>query len=487
MQFLRKAVFYIFLIIYLIACPLILLYAVGYIYKPGTKEGFVKTGLISVATVPSGAKIYLNKSRYTQKSPAVIPELIPGSYSLKIFLKGHKEWIRTVRVEPEKATVFDKVILLPDRLRSKEVLHGKFRDIISVPGTDFLVLARSEKIDDILAYNIKSNKAWPLLKSGMLFGGGEALSYFTEKESPYIIFCVKSPAGNKFLRVELAENKEAPAEDITKFFPTEPSRVFWHASSPKDIFSYQKGSLNRIDLDSGQVYKKYIKNVKGFGLSENALYVLANDNKLVKMDYDKKDRKILIDETTMNTFLFRGNDFYKIYPLGQEIFLFWGERGGLLTNNAPYNLEGEGIKGVSVNLQFDRAVLFKNDRVGVLDLSAEEISGEAIKPVKIKWIYKNAKNIEQVFWAHEASHVLFRDGNKVFLAGAFEDSGFSLNSIFDVADGSSIVYSDKTGEAYCLFQSPGSLFASGIVPKKDIIEMPSVDTGQDKGKKYNGV
>ena len=96
MQFLRKIFFYFFAAIYIVVCPLVILYAVGYLYRPGTEGGVVETGLISLTTVPAGASIYINESLCAEKTPALIRELLPDDYAIRLELNSYMPWERTV-------------------------------------------------------------------------------------------------------------------------------------------------------------------------------------------------------------------------------------------------------------------------------------------------------------------------------------------------------------------------------------------------------
>ena len=69
-----------------------ILYALGYILKPGMEQGLVKTGLIYISTVPSGASVYISNKRYTRRTPAILRDLTPGNYPIRISLKNHRSW-----------------------------------------------------------------------------------------------------------------------------------------------------------------------------------------------------------------------------------------------------------------------------------------------------------------------------------------------------------------------------------------------------------
>src|SRR3989344_2619629 len=118
MPLFRKILFYVFLAGYLVACPVIVLYSLGYILTPGAGNGVAKAGLIDVSTLPPGATVYLGNKRYTQKTPAVISGLLPGQYRVTVYLKGYALWSREVSVQAEQAAVFDHILLLPKQWRA---------------------------------------------------------------------------------------------------------------------------------------------------------------------------------------------------------------------------------------------------------------------------------------------------------------------------------------------------------------------------------
>jgi hypothetical protein len=171
MQFLRKFFFYIFAAVYIIFCPLILLYSFGYIYKPGAEESLVKTGVIYLSTAPGSATVYLKDAQCQEETPTVIRELLPGSYSVKLVLDGYKAWTRTVPVEAEKATVLDKILLLPLQWKAESLLPEKLQDILPVPKSGFFLVAGGDTTGDIFVYNYKEEKSYELFDKDSPFKG----------------------------------------------------------------------------------------------------------------------------------------------------------------------------------------------------------------------------------------------------------------------------------------------------------------------------
>ena len=105
MPTLRKILFYIFALFYIIACPILIMYAFGYIFRLNIEKGLVKTGLVSLATVPARATVLLENRRYTSVTPAVIRDLIPGKYRVELSLKDYLPWSEMIFVEAGRAAI----------------------------------------------------------------------------------------------------------------------------------------------------------------------------------------------------------------------------------------------------------------------------------------------------------------------------------------------------------------------------------------------
>jgi len=124
-QKIRGFLFYLSVLLFVAGLPFILSYALGYKFNTRTFK-FVKTGLIFVRTQPAGASIYLNGRLVAEKSPASMPELLPGSYKVTLELTRHYPWKGQVEVEAGKVSRVEKVILFPVRPNLQQLNQEKF-------------------------------------------------------------------------------------------------------------------------------------------------------------------------------------------------------------------------------------------------------------------------------------------------------------------------------------------------------------------------
>jgi len=124
-QKIRSFLFYLSVFLFFIGLPFILSFALGYKFNSHTFK-FVKTGLIFVKTQPVGAKIYLNGKLISERSPASMQELLPGTYKVTLELEQHYPWKAEVEVEAGKVSRIDKVILFPVRPNLVQLNQERF-------------------------------------------------------------------------------------------------------------------------------------------------------------------------------------------------------------------------------------------------------------------------------------------------------------------------------------------------------------------------
>lgn len=107
----RRIVYITFVLIFLIAAPLIVLYTQGYRYN--FQKGRVqKTGIIKITTIPNNAEIWLNGQLVAgQETPAKIEYVLPGDYEILLRKNGYHDWQKKLPVYENGTTFAEKVIL----------------------------------------------------------------------------------------------------------------------------------------------------------------------------------------------------------------------------------------------------------------------------------------------------------------------------------------------------------------------------------------
>lgn len=496
MLILRKIFFYLFALIYLALCPLIILYSFGYIFKPGAQESIVKTGLISLSSSPPAATVYLSKDIPSQKTPAVIRNLTPGKYPLRIILPDYKPWVFTAEVEANKATVFDHILLIPDEWKDNELSPSAILDLVPVAGNKFLIVEKGPSIQDHFCYDWQEQNFFPIKyvlpqpqqQNSNTEESAEpepadlrATSVFIVDDSPNFLILAESKKNEtKFLWIGL--NQELEITDISGLIPSDPFEIKWDADDINHIFTLQNSCLNKIDISNNALYPKFAEGVRGFGIKDRKIYLLKDDCTISMMDYDGNEN-ILLEDAKLGVSIFGRSVKFEVEPVSKETIVFLGEDGQLLSNHLPYTFVQAGVLGFKFDPDSNRLLFWQKDKIGILDFAAEETDGIVFeRGPELSWLFTDGKQIAQCFWAYESSHIIFRDGNKVFLL-EFEPSGKpQLNHVVEVKAKTSIYYSEGLGMLYYIDSTSAKLASIEIVSKQRVIPAPFSQQQEEENK-----
>lgn len=464
MLILRKILFYFFAGLYLVLCPLIIFYALGYMVTPKVEEGLVKTGLIHLETLPEGASISIANKQIQEKTPATIRNLLPGKYEISITREGYLPWSQRIFVEPGRAVAFDKILLIPKELKKKILLSESFQDLIPILGTSYLLLVPSRKIGDWKVFDWGTETARPLFAEDFSFRHAELVKVFVSRKSPFVLLEARENFRLKFFGCLL--DKEKPEiMDLSAIFPSEePSEIRWARSRPDYVFVRYGVSLARLDFNKKVFERDWLKGVQGFGLFKDWVYALQSFNLIRSHESAPAGQARLVDRGAFLERLFHDKGSLRIDFLLRDRVLFFGEKGSLVMNTLPYDFVDEGLLGYEESDDRRKVVLWKKDQLGMLDFEAvAKRKGIFERGWEISWIARSAKNVEQVYFVYQGSHALFRDQDAVMLM-PFNEKGTPSQKLVSVFGGSSIFYSDRTGFLYYLEPSQGHLMAADIIP-----------------------
>ena len=106
--------------------PVLVVYTTGDVYDFGTHR-FVKTGMLSVATSPSGAKIFLD-GKLVGTSPEHVRFLAPGDYDVKITKAGYDTWDKRLNVRSQFTTFVNPNISALYLYKSRPAVRGVAQD-----------------------------------------------------------------------------------------------------------------------------------------------------------------------------------------------------------------------------------------------------------------------------------------------------------------------------------------------------------------------
>lgn len=465
MIILRKILFYLFFALYLVLCPIIILYALGYIFTPKVEEGFTKTGLIHIETLPANASISISKRHHAERTPAMIRDILPGQYDVKVLLSRYRPWIRKVEVEPGKAINFEKVLLIPQKVKTRTLIAGSFKDLWPVPGTRYLLLRSAERAGDLQVFDWRNEVSHPVLPEASAFAAAKLVRVFSAKESPFVILQVKTSEGMKFLGCQL-DREKSEMKDLSGFFTLgEPREILWEGGHPGYLFALLGQDLSRVDLEKETVVPDFLTAIRGFGLFRNKVYALRGSS-IVRLGFSaRKGEETLVEKGIFLENLFSGSDKYQIDFISNNKVCFFGERGEFFSNALPYRFVDAGVRGYQIEEDGRKVALWQGERVGVLDFEKPEHKKEFFeRGPEIEWVFEKGRSIRQAYFVYEGAYVLFCDEDEIFLARIGERD-IPAEGLVRVREKSGFFYAEKTGKLYYLESSRGEFMAADVLPE----------------------
>ena len=106
----RRAFFYIYIGLFSLAAPLVVLYTAGYRFD-FLNQRLVQVGALIVSSVPKGATVSLDGQEQPGRTPLINKRLLPGSYELTLSKDGYQSWQREIVVQSRQTTEVQNAVL----------------------------------------------------------------------------------------------------------------------------------------------------------------------------------------------------------------------------------------------------------------------------------------------------------------------------------------------------------------------------------------
>lgn len=473
MRWVRKILFYLFAAAYLIGCPWTIAYALGYLYEPGTEHGLVQTGLIALSSEPPGATVYLNNKRYTGKTPAILRGLLPGGYQVRVALRDHRSWSRTVTVEGTRAAAYEHILLTPAAWRPAVVLAEPFAQLIPLFGDRYGLLLAGPTLGEAMVLDVRAEPLRPLLPVLSPWRQARLIDQLPVSGAPALVARVEVRGAERLVWIDV-RGEETAIEDLSRFLLTRPVWAMAHANGKRRFVLFEDGTL--VSLDDGAPGGPLAVGLRGAGLAGRWIYLLRASGVLERMDVDGRDRALLLQDAPLARSLFGARGLFRIMVPGEPFLLFWGEQGTLFGTRLPYRFAREGITGLVPDPRTPRVLLWRRNAVGVLDYSDPEVEPAAVeRGPRLRWLAKHLSRVEQAYWVYEGSHVLLRDGDTLRLVEAAPGAPAAPVDLVEVKHKSGILYDEPDGAAYFLSADEGHLMRLAITPARARPPLPRPD------------
>ncbi len=518
MTLFRKALFYLFCLAFVIGAPLIVLYALGYIVRPIQSGGIVQTGLIYLSSTPPGATAYLQKKRYREKTPTILRDLLPGEYSLRLALKHYRVWNRDVRVEAGKATVLDRILLIPGALKPVRYTEESFEELIPVSGTGFVLLKKGQLAKDLFVFDSSASKLLPVFSRQFHYPDARVSRIDLVPSSPHVVVYLKLGKDSRIYGVELSA-RETKFRILDDFFDAAPGKLKWDPKTAQHYFAFKNNRLTEVRTvsrrnntvfsfvsatDSGEngrqneaiddsrasdargadtdfLKKSFLsafegelsppvryEQVRGYGVSEDAVYVLSQ-NQILRKRLRHGESEALLKDEPLFLKLFGKKGFYDVYAFSPDRIFFVGDNGKFIGTRPPYFLTEARVAGLDYEEESGKILIWNGRQIGVVDLADRQKEKFLFENYpRVRWFFEGGKRIKRAFWIYDDSHVLFLDGNTVYLFELWLGENARVEELISVAKNSDVAYVEEAGYLYYLDAETQRFCGLEILPKKQI-------------------
>jgi hypothetical protein len=454
MSLVRTLLFIALTCVYLVACPLLVLYALGYIYNP-VEPGFVRTGMIELVTVPSGAEVFLEGSRFVRTTPALMEELLPGQYSITLRKKGYKPWQHSVSVTAGKAVAFKDIVLLPENWQEKTLTQSSNTDLVPMDTRCMFIVRAGPRLGDCLMF-MRDGLIRPVLPAGSPFAAYDTTKIDCVPDSEVLLAGYDGPGRHRSIYVDLG-NREPNAIDISDFLRQGSSFVTWSPDDPTRVFAVNNDCVSRIDVERGRSRDCYVPHVRGLGIYANWLYVIDGNDAISRVSFEKRHSEEVWRDASMSRQLFSQSDFYDIRIRKKGLMFFLGSKGDLVANIPPYHIASSGVRDITFDGRQDTLAWWTATSIGEVDFARSFDRTIFHEMFRFQTVYQGGKDIRQVFWAYKGSHILFNDNDDIYLLELQPQPPHRVEHITRVLHGTSIYYDSDEKTLYYLDRTSGQL------------------------------
>lgn len=288
----RRIIFYLFLIAFIILAPLIALYARGYTFD-WEKKTIVATGGIYLKTYPSKAEIYINDN-FKGKTNKFIRRLIPKIYEIRIIKDDYHPWQKELLVEPRLVVKAKDILLVPFNPKISLVATESkaYLSFFEEPEEEyFLSKNKLYRIDDPsfpLVFNVLN---YVVYRNGIIYldylsGKIHELDLSSLKSAPF--FDQVFPSFNQGEWILSSDNKKLLCKKSNSV------EILWLDEAINNSVIREKGDIERI------YFNQTINNVIWHPKTDEHLIISTNDSILIT-ELDNRPPRNTINFITAET------------------------------------------------------------------------------------------------------------------------------------------------------------------------------------------
>lgn len=401
----RRTIFYAMAFAFALVAPAILLYARGYIVDL-RQHGFVSTGGVFVKTVQPGTKVLIDSVFAKDTSfiahGALITDLLPRRYEVRVEKEGYRPWSKLVRVSREEVLEFRGVFLPPATITPRVLLTraGPTRRVFPLEGRSEVVV-ESGKDGGPFALSLISPPG-----SVTLMTLPDVVRWQWDPRSEVLFAARSVPERLRWYRVTFLSGGGARAEPVT--FRGLPSgfsaeRVWPHPTAPDEFYFSAGGALFLQGRSSVPV--AIAEQLHSWAVGENRLFFVTRNGFFAESNLQGGDTRLLGRKGLL---LDEASPAAMIIGPGGEVAVLDSASGLFLYRTGEPELEfiAGGVTGVDFASARDRLLYWDDHRLWmywIRDNSAQPFDIAGTK----KQLFYSDSPIQRAYLNVEGTHAFY--------------------------------------------------------------------------------
>lgn len=397
-QRIRTVIFFLFLILFIGAAPLALLYSQGYRFDFEDQE-IIKTGGLSVKVKPQvRARVFLNGNRNKRVNgwtySAFLSSLAPDTYRVELKKEGFHTWQKDLTVPQGKVTEAKNILLLSTQPSLTPELE-RVSDFFIAPNGNKVIYKTPQ--NTVKTYNFSQQQIKTISPELSI----EEVDWDSKSERALL----HTSTGSYLLQSEKITPVQLPFQTKRTHFIPERSQLLVLKQSPRELIKINYGQQATTST-------KVLSNFLAYDVTPQGITWFSPSGQVHRSDFSGKI------QSTLNSKAFpaKGKNHQLIQRGGHTLLL---ENGTLYALNEEGRFEqlASNVEQVKLSPHFQKAALTSGYGIRVLYLNRQYIQPTR-KKYEVDFITRFSQPISSLQWL-DSQHLTFnlKGSDKIKVTG----------------------------------------------------------------------
>ena len=456
----RRKIFYGMVLLFAVVAPVALLYSRGYVFDR-ERRGLVVTGGIFVKTVQSGARVFVD-SEFSKETSfishgALITNLIPRRYTVRVEKEGYQPWIKAVRVANEEVLEFRNVLLPPAAIRSQPFFsRSAGKRVFWLDGRRALALESGDPVKGVTLSLIHAD-------TGAVIGqlNGVARWQWDAHSGSFIIG--RNAAGRaRWYRATFSSSGIQEEPIVFRGLPEgfSADRVIPHPVRAGEVYFSAGGAL--FLQGRATVPLAIAEQVHAYSVSGEHLYFISKNGFFAESDLIGGNTKLLgrkglfLDEKAPAVITISQAGDVALLDAANGLFLYRPER------SAELELVASKVLGIDFSASGDRLLFWDERHLGVYWLRDNPFQPFDLAGTK-KQIFSSDDPIRQAYLNEKGTHIFYAVDGALRMVEVDDRANANNYDLLEAAVSSFVM--DRRNLTLYWLENPRTLYRALFQPK----------------------